>query len=146
MTPCIISHAIFLWQHPALYTTAFLPSNPTSSVHVRGLHNFLHSNTPLWMLTCSLLLSSISTSLRARQSVPWGSWVAQSVKQLTSAQVMISWFLSSSPALGSVLTAQSLESASDSVSPSLSAPPLLVLNGNKVIWNTQRKWFFKNCF
>ena len=52
--------------------------------------------------------------------------MAQSVKRLTSAQVMISWFVSSSPALGSVLTVQSLEPPLDSVSPSLSAPPLLV--------------------
>ena len=42
--------------------------------------------------------------------------------------VMISQFVSSSPAWGSVLTAQSLESASDSVPPSLSAPPLLVFS------------------
>ena len=56
-----------------------------------------------------------------------GAWGAQSVKRLTSAQVMISWFVSSSPASGSVLTAQSLESASDSVSPSFSAPSLLML-------------------
>ena len=48
------------------------------------------------------------------------AWVAQSVKRPTSAQVMISGFVSSSPALGSVLTAQSLEPVSDSVSPSLS--------------------------
>ena len=45
--------------------------------------------------------------------------MAQSVKCLTSAQVMISRFLSSSPVLGSGLTAQSLEPALDSVSPSL---------------------------
>ena len=51
--------------------------------------------------------------------------MVQSVKRPTSAQVMISWFVSSSPASGSVLTAQSLEPALDSVSPSLSAPPLL---------------------
>ena len=51
-----------------------------------------------------------------------GAWVAQSVERLTSAQVMISWFVGSSPASGSVLTAQSLEPASDSVSPSLSLP------------------------
>ena len=56
-----------------------------------------------------------------------GTWVAQSVKCPTSAQVMISQSVSSSPTLGSVLTAQSLEPASDSVSTSLSAPPLLVL-------------------
>ena len=54
-----------------------------------------------------------------------GTWVAQSVEQPTSAQVMISQSVSSSPASGSVLTAQSLEPALDSVSPSLSAPPLL---------------------
>ena len=56
----------------------------------------------------------------------WGTWVAQLVKCPTSVQVMILHFMSSSPALGSVLTAQSLEPASDSVSPSLSVPPRLV--------------------
>ena len=53
----------------------------------------------------------------------WGTWVAQSVEHQASAQVMISWSVSWSPASGSVLTAQSLELALDSVSPSLSAPP-----------------------
>ena len=43
------------------------------------------------------------------------------------AQVMISQFVGSSPASGSVLPAQSLEPASDPVSPSLSAPPPLAL-------------------
>ena len=52
----------------------------------------------------------------------WGAWVAQSVEPPTSAQVMISWFVSLSPASGSVLTAQSLEPASDFASPSLSTP------------------------
>ena len=47
-----------------------------------------------------------------------GAWVAQSVECLASAQVMISWFVGSSPTSGSVLTAQSLEPVSDSVSPS----------------------------
>ena len=46
---------------------------------------------------------------------------APSVKRPTSAQVVISRSVSSSPASGSVLTARSLEAASDSVSPSLSA-------------------------
>ena len=53
--------------------------------------------------------------------------MAQSVECLTSAQVRISQRVGSSPASGSVLTAQSLEPALDSVSPSLSAPPLLIL-------------------
>ena len=56
-----------------------------------------------------------------------GIWVAQSVECPTLAPVMISWFVGLSPASGSLLTAQSLEPASDSVSPSLSAPPLLIL-------------------
>ena len=50
--------------------------------------------------------------------------MAQPVKRPTSAQVMISWVVSSSPELGPVLTAQSLGPASDSVSPSLSLPLL----------------------
>ena len=53
--------------------------------------------------------------------------MAQSVKCLTLAQVMISQFVGSSPASGSVLTSQSLEPAKDSVSPFLSDPPLLAL-------------------
>ena len=53
--------------------------------------------------------------------------MAQLVKCLTSAQVMTSRLARElEPRVGSVLTAQSLEPASDSVSPSLSAPPLLV--------------------
>ena len=56
-----------------------------------------------------------------------GAWVARAVERPTSAQVMISRSVSLSPALGSVLTAQSLEPASDSVSPSISAPPPLAL-------------------
>ena len=56
-----------------------------------------------------------------------GAWVAQSVKRPISAQVMISTFMSLSPVLGSVLKAQSLEPALDSVSLSFSAPPLLTL-------------------
>ena len=59
-----------------------------------------------------------------------GAWVAQSVRCPTSAQVKISQFTGSGPALGSVLPRWSLELASDSVFPSLSlsAPPLLVLS------------------
>ena len=57
----------------------------------------------------------------------WGARVAQSVERPTSAQVMISQFVGPSPTSGHVLTAQSLESASNSVSPPLSAPPPLAL-------------------
>ena len=57
----------------------------------------------------------------------WVTWVAQSVMRLTSAQVTISRLVGLSPGSGSVLTARSLEPASDSGSPSLSAPFLLML-------------------
>ena len=57
-----------------------------------------------------------------------GVWVAQSVERPNLAQVMILGFVSSSPASGSVQTSGSLEPASDSVSPSLSAPPVLMLS------------------
>ena len=70
----------------------------------------------------------------------WGSWVAQSVTCPTSAQVMISQFMGSSPASGSVLTARSLEPASDSVSPSLTSPActlsLCLSKINKMLTNT----------
>ena len=56
------------------------------------------------------------------------AWVAQSVKCPTSAQVMISWFASLSPTSGSVLIAQSLEPALDSVSPSLCPSPACALS------------------
>ena len=49
---------------------------------------------------------------------PGGTWVAQSVKYPTLAQVMISGFVSLSPMLGSALTVWSLFG-------SLCAPPLL---------------------
>ena len=50
------------------------------------------------------------------------TWVAQLVKHQTLAQIMISQFVSLSSTSGSVLTAQSLEHASDSVVSLLSAP------------------------
>ena len=62
-----------------------------------------------------------------------GAWVAQLVEPPTSAQVMISPFGSSSPVSGSVLTAESLEPASDSVSPpSLAAHTALVLSVSEI--------------
>ena len=57
-----------------------------------------------------------------KESIFRGTCVAQSGKHLTLAQVMISQFMSSSPTLGCVPTAQSLELALDSMSPSLSLP------------------------
>ena len=71
-----------------------------------------------------------------------GTWVGQSAKHL--AQVMTLWFISLSPALGSVLTAQSLEAASDSVCPSLSAPPRYVLSLSLTLKNKHSKILLKD--
>ena len=54
--------------------------------------------------------------------IPLGAPVAQLVECPTSAQIMILWFVSLSPASGSVLTTQSLEPALDSVCLSLFLP------------------------
>ena len=51
-----------------------------------------------------------------------GAWMAQSGKHSTLAQVMILQLVSWSPTLGSELTAQGLDPASDSVSLSFFAP------------------------
>ena len=75
-----------------------------------SLSSSLSAHPPL-MLTSSL---SLTLSL-SKINQHWGAWVAQSVKRLTLAQVMISRFVGLSPALGFVVTARSLEPASDSV-------------------------------
>ena len=54
--------------------------------------------------------------------------MAQLVKRTTSVQAMISPSVGSSPAFGSVLTAQSLEPVSDAVSPSLCSLFMLSLS------------------
>ena len=77
----------------------------------------------------SMVLIQKQTHKSIEQSTkPRGTWVAQSVKHVTQAQVMVSQFMDSSPTSGSVLTSQSLEPASDSMSPSLSAPLCLSLS------------------
>ena len=70
--------------------------------------------------------------------------MAQLVERSISAQVMISQSVGSSPALGSALTAWSLEPASHSVSPSLSVPPLLAfcLSLSKIKIKTKKGFFY----
>ena len=63
--------------------------------------------------------------------------MAQSVEPLISAQIMISQFMGLSPVLGSVLTAQSLEPASDSVS--LSDPPMCTFCLSLFLKNKQQQ-------
>ena len=72
--------------------------------------------------------------------------MAQSVKHSTSVQVMISQFVGSSPASGSVVTAQSLEPALDSVSPSLSLSLPLPSSHSVSLSKINVKKIFKNIF
>ena len=90
--------------------------NSTENTVVTGVHVVMNH-----------YLQETSFTKEAYKKYLRGAWVAQSVKRLTSAQVMISRSVSSSPVSGSVLTAQNLEPASDSVSPSLSASPPFLL-------------------
>ena len=73
------------------------------------------------------------------KTVSMGCLGGSVVEHPTLAQVMISQSVSSSPALGSVLTAQSLEPALASVSPSLSAPPPLMLSRSLSLLSVKNK-------
>ena len=70
--------------------------------------------------------------------------MARWAERPTVALVTISQFVGSSPGSGSERMAQSLEPASDSVSPSLSAPPLLALCLSKNKIKCFKKIFLKN--
>ena len=77
------------------------------------------------MTVTAYLLSDLTESIFPLVMISrnGGAWVAQLVECPASAQVVISRSVSSSPMLGSVRTARSLEPALDSVSPS---PSLLL--------------------
>ena len=104
----------------------FMSSSPTlgSVLTARSLETASDSVSPSLSALCPC---SRSLSKNKQTNKHWGPWVAQLVKFPTSPQAMISWFMNSRTLSGSVLTAQSLEPASDSVSPSLSFPPLPML-------------------
>ena len=85
--------------------------------------------SPLTALVSFAARCRLTEHLRKEENISAGalSPTRRSSDLPTSAQVMISRSVSSSPASGSVLTAQSLEPVSDSVSPSLSDPPPFML-------------------
>ena len=103
---------------------------PTSSlIHVALPFTFTClASTSMWV--CDLCIQSFYFR---------GAWVAQSVEGPTSAQVMISRFVGLSPVSGSVLTAQSLEPASGSVTPSLCPSPTHTLSLSLPLKNKKRK-------
>ena len=84
------------------------------------------SGHDLVVIRSSPALGSMLKMKPAPDFLSQGAWMVQLVERPTSTQVMISQLVSSSPASGSVPTAQSLEPASDSESPSLSPPPPLM--------------------
>ena len=112
----ICSHQTCLPVSPHLLRPLFLilpqrRSNPSLAslllswqLPLRSLQNaaivvFFHHLLPQAFLTDSWKIPTLRAEMR-------GSWVAPSVKHLTSAQVTISWFMGLSPTSGSVLTAQ----------------------------------------
>ena len=101
-------------DHPILNTTA--PQLPLTLLSIFPPFSVCPQSLSLLNLPHNTLICLVH---RAPQTVLGGAWVARSVGHPTSAQVMISRSVSSSPMSGSVLTAQSLEPASDSVSPRL---------------------------
>ena len=115
LTQVMISPSVSLSPAPGSVLTAQSLEEPASDSVSPSL-----SAPPPLMLGLSVSPSLSKINIR-------GAWVAQSVECPTSVQVMISLSVSLSPMLGSVLTAQSLEPALESVSPSLPAPPPLML-------------------
>ena len=102
-------------------------------VHLRGKgrgENHTQGQMPLWQTgkeaaqqppSSQKLLHQVTRTAHLK-SLNWrGAWVARPVERLTLARVM-TLFVGSSPASGSVLPPRSLEPASDSVSPSLPLP------------------------
>ena len=104
-----------------LYETS-LPVPPTWPSEAKLVRSSPSSWGSLWPCTrptqcCSVAVFSLADVLsyclnhHTEISASWGAWVAQLAECPTSAQVMISWSVGSSPMSGSVLTAQSLEPA-----------------------------------
>ena len=90
--------------------------------------SFISCLPPGWTLARFFRERLILVLLYVKNVWARGVRVAQSVERPTSAQVVITRSASSSPGTGSVLlTSQSLKHASGSVSPSLCAPPPLML-------------------
>ena len=106
---------IFQWKHESL-------GEPHSTVSRMSGQAWAHRGT-CWTTGDQVCWSHLCN----QKGWEWGAWVAQLVERPTSAQIMTSWFVGLSPTSGSVLTAQSLEPASDSVSPCLLASPPLML-------------------
>ena len=109
-----------------------MASNGEDSSHPCGEHVITNREVrPLWATPATnnaTLCVSRAQNVCLERTDFRGAWVAQSVKRPTSAQAVILQFVSLSPVSSPVLTAQSLEAASDSVSVSLPHPSLLYVS------------------
>ena len=124
-TVCLVylSNPVFILNsHSVLHTLeTLLPQGLC-----RGSAIYLESSLPIDPIVPSVtFLKSFLTGHLLSDTLPNYSGVAQLAKCPTSARVMISPFVGSSPGRGLVLRARGPEPASDSGSPSLSlsAPP-----------------------
>ena len=139
---CIIIHqsalAFYLRVHGTPETRWVTTMDPNKHI-IRGQDKTLIFQWIIWLYNMAIICSRVAElQILLRIFKKWSvlknnppgtpGWLSQlSDRLLILAQLVISRFLSLSPTLGSLLTAQSLEPASGSVSPSLSAPPPFML-------------------
>ena len=130
---CRVGHTegVFRRTHERLWGWSALGGDKLSGAGQRGPTLSRGSNTGRIYYLCkkprTIYFSKQETSNQAMALKMPHSRGARVVAQLFECQLMISRFVGSSPASGSVLMAQTLEPALDSASPSPSAPPLLTL-------------------
>ena len=122
-----MAQSVKRWTLAQVMISRFLGLGPTSGsvLTAQSLEPPSDSASPSPSAPPQLTLC-VSLPLK-NKNIKRGAWGIQLVKCLTLTQVLISLLMSLSPALGSVLTAQSLDTASDSVSSSLCAPAPLML-------------------
>ena len=105
-----------------------MSSSPTlgSALTAQSLLEISEISISLYLSPIQALFLSQNKQINMKIKLGAPGWLSQlSIQLLISARVMISEFMESSPALGSVLTAWSLLGI---LSPPLSAHPLLVLS------------------
>ena len=93
---------------PALFLVALARCpHPGSRLHPHASESLVRAWTSSVFISWNPALRNITSRSTQDIGIFWGTRVAQSVERLTSAQVMISRFLSLSPTSGSLLSVQS---------------------------------------
>ena len=100
--------------------------------NVQGVYMITNTNV---LQTCEHMKTMFNFT-KYKNEIWWGTWVAQSVECPTSAQIMISQFMSSSPPLGSLLLVSPLQILCPlAPSPSLLTLSVSLKNKNKHLKN-----------